>query len=1105
MDNDSQVDASDARRQLEAGIAVLEMQRAMLGDAVVDTMLAAAREKLAALDAVDPQLRQLTLLFMDVVGSTALSQHLDPEETSAVMDDALARATVVVAAHGGRALQYAGDSLLAGFGVDGAREDDAERAVRCGLDLLALGRALGDDVAKRHGRTGFDVRVGIHTGGVLLGGGIDEGSVRGLAVNVAARMEQTAPPGGLRISAETHAAVRGLFAMDEQPPIAIKGVDAPAASWLVVRAMPRGFHAATRGIEGVTTRMIGRGAELDVLKTALLALKDAPTFAAISVVGDAGLGKTRLLDAFVDGMATLDVRPEVFRARASPQTQRQPYGLLRDLVASRFGLVDDDALDVARRKLARGLAPLFAGDDAPAHLLGHLVGIDWSDSPHLKGILDDPSQIRNRAFHVGAALFRHVAGPGGRPVVLLLEDLHWADAESLDFLAHLADADRDVPLLALAFARPTLFERRARWCADAVHRRVSLQPLDVSQSRELTGELLRKIADLPDALRDLVVERAGGNPFFMEELVRMLIDQRAIVTTTGDAWVVDAERLRLTQVPATLTGVLQARLDGLPPAERRTLQHASVIGPVFWDRALYAIDAEGPATLPALAGRTLVAPEDEPDQDLRTYAFGHALLHQVVYGTVLKRDRRDLHARVARWLAARTDARARDFLGAAAEHFEEAGDALAVEYHARAAEHARDRMAHDAVLSHVERGLALIADATAPEVLRLRWRLLAARETTREILGDRPGQGEDVAAMTALADALDDDRLRAFAAYRRSYLARRLGDFPTAADAGREAIDHARAAGDVDLRLRAQRMVATACGFMGDLDGGRALAEETLAEARTRPPDRVIGDCLNTLGIIAEARSETKAYLDLQQQALAAFRAVGDHRSEAIVRSNVGVGWTNLGAIDRARAELEEGLRLIRTNGDRAQECGPLRALSVLALWQGDAPRALALGEGAVDAAESAQSRDWLAIALFHLGNAELACGRPDAARAALRRAVEIATDIDQPARFDAAAGLARVALAEDDVPAALAALASLLDTEPAARAALLENADFPRLVEWTVVETLTAAGDARAGEWLKQAQDALAATAARIDDEALRRSFVENIPHNRAIASAGR
>ena len=548
------------------------------------------------------------------------------------------------------------------------------------------------------------------------------------------------------------------------------------------------------------------------------------------MVADAGIGKSRLLYEFA---AWSDARPEsffLFRGRATPQTQGQPFGLLRDIIAWRFQIADDDSIETARRKMEQGIVPLFLDDDGPdlaeghAHLLGHLIGIEWRESRHVKGILDDPKQIRNRAFHAAAQLFRRIGRADGSPVVLQLEDLHWADNESLDFLAYLAEVDRDVPLLMLACCRPTLFERRASWCAEKVHRRIDLQPLGKDMSRLLVSELLKKLPEVPAALRELVTGGAEGNPFYMEELVKMLIDQGAI--ETGEVWKVNAERLLLTKVPPTLTGVLQARLDGLPAPERLTLQQASVIGPVFWDRALVALDTKAHDTLPALVRRELALPRaDSNNDDLREYAFKHQILHQVTYATVLKRTRRELHGKLARWLAAQTGLRANDFLGAAARHFELAGDAAnAAEYHTRAAEHARTRMAHEAVLDHVQQALALLDRTPAAGTRLLRWRLLEVREATLDIQGDRVGQRADIEAMAELAEALDDDRRRAHAAWRRSALAQRIADYAAMEAAARQAVEWARRAGDDEIRLLAQRMLAMSLAFQGRPAEGRVIA-----------------------------------------------------------------------------------------------------------------------------------------------------------------------------------------------------------------------------------------------------------------------------------------
>ena len=863
-------------QQLHAAILALEGQRALLGDTAVDLAVAGLRAKLAALATplsplpasppapVAPTqiLKQVTILFLDVVGFTALSQRLDPEAIGAVMDDALARGTTLVQEHGGRVLQYAGDNILAAFGADESREDDAERAVHCGLALLALGKTLGAEVLARHGRAGVDVRVGVHTGGVLLGGGVNaEGTIRGSAVNIAARMEQTAPAGGLRISHDTYAQVRGLFEVDAQEPLLVKGVDAPVQSHLVLRAKPRSFRIGTRGIEGVATRMIGRDAELEALQAAFHRLFAERSLSAVTVVAEAGIGKSRLLYEFE---AWSEARPEsffLFRGRATPATGTQAFGLLRDIIAWRFQINDDDSLEAAHRKMEDGIVPLFLHDDGPdlaqahAHLLGHLIGIEWRGSRHIRGILDDPKQISNRAFHAAAQLFRRVSASDGSPVVLQLEDLHWADSESLDFLNYLAEVNRDVPLLVLGFTRPTLFERRADWSSTkGLHTRIDLQPLSKGYSRGLANELLKKLPEIPAALRELLTSSAEGNPFYMEELLRMLIDQGAI--QTGEPWKVNAERLLVTHVPPTLTGVLQTRLDGLPAPEKRALQLASVVGAVFWDLALAAVEPQAAEQLPALVQRELTLPRADAQLDglragVREYAFRHQVLHQVAYNTVLKRDKRDGHAKVAQWLAGLVEQgslRAGDFLGLAAEHFEQAADgANAAEFHARAAEHAGQRLAHDRVLAHVGRALVLLGDAQAaplthptspaspasPAQTELRWRLLSAREKTLRLQARRDEQAADLDALEHLAHALDDDRRRAEVALRRGNRAARMADWAAQESAARHGMACATRAGDDGLRLNALRLLAAA-----EVLQGRADARCGVLVGAVEPRDR---------------------------------------------------------------------------------------------------------------------------------------------------------------------------------------------------------------------------------------------------------------------------
>jgi hypothetical protein len=278
----------------------------------------------------------------------------------------------------------------------------------------------------QHGVPDFNVRAGVHTGRVLLGGGVDaDGSIRGATVNVAARMEQSAPPGRLRISHDSWRHVRGIFEFVEQAPISVKGVAEPLRSYLVERVVPAALRESPRGVEGVQTRMVGRDAELQLLQRSFDAAVAEQRARAVTVVGEAGLGKSRLLAEF---QQSLDLsRCWLLLGRAHPRSALQPYGVLRNMLQRHLHISEADAPDFARHKLVKALSPLFADEgEAPVHLLGHMIGLDFSSSPHGRDLLGDDAR----------------------------------------FMHHLLERDGDLPLLSLTLTRQTVFEAHADWGRD---------------------------------------------------------------------------------------------------------------------------------------------------------------------------------------------------------------------------------------------------------------------------------------------------------------------------------------------------------------------------------------------------------------------------------------------------------------------------------------------------------------------------------------------------------------------------------------------------------------------------------------------------------------
>ncbi|MEO6463841.1 MAG: AAA family ATPase, partial [Candidatus Eisenbacteria bacterium] len=575
---------------------------------------------------------------------------------------------------GGGVIQSRTDEVaVALWGRARISEDDPERAIRSALRLrdeaLAFARrTLGDDWNPAE-EDPLPFSVGITTGPILLERDSQSGlySASGAALMVASRLREAALPGEILVAHDTFTQVRGVFAIHPHDPIRLRGRKDPLEVYVISGAKPRAFRLKARGIEGVETRMVGRENELRVLQEALtLTVEDGET-QVVTVVGEAGLGKSRLLYEFSNHLELIDQDVWIFEARATQPSMVQPYSLTRDLFSFRFQILDSDPLEVARRKFVDGVAG-FLGEDSEdhAHLLGQLVGFDFTAVPEVAEALKDGEAFRRHGLETLGELF--AAACRVHPIVLYIEDIHWADDRSLDLINMLVRENVKLPLFVLCMARPSLYERRPQWGeGQRFHERVQLEPLSQLSSRRLVRELLKKVPEVPPALRDLVVDRADGNPFYIEELIRTLIDDGVIVK--GDpAWSVDETRLSKARIPPTLTGVLQSRLDTLPPGLHQLLQRASVLGRVFWDAAAITLSHEAGldedevhALLEELRRRELVLRREESGfAGTVEYVFRHAILRDVTYETLVPRQRRALHKRAAEWLLEMGGERARE-------------------------------------------------------------------------------------------------------------------------------------------------------------------------------------------------------------------------------------------------------------------------------------------------------------------------------------------------------------------------------------------------------------------------------------------------------------
>jgi predicted ATPase/class 3 adenylate cyclase len=1077
------------REQLEASIAALESQRHALGDALVDMALGPLRARLAGLRASDQRLKVVTVLFVDIVGSTPLSRQLDPEDIHAIIDGALQRFTTLIELEQGRVLQYAGDSLLAVFGADEAHEDDPERAVRAGLSVVQEAKRIAAQILERHGHSGFNVRAGTDTGRVLLGGGVDaDGTIRGTTVNIAARMEQTAPTGGLRISHDTYRHVRGVFDASEQPPIRIKGCDTPIRTYLVTSAKARALRVPSRGIEGVHARMVGRETELHELQETFQATTQARRASHITVVAEAGLGKTRLLAAF-DDWSKLQSQPVWwFEARANEHQRDHPYGLLRDLFTWHLRILDSDVDSVAQARLMDGVAPVL-GSERDAAVLGHLIGFDFSAHPAVSGILDDSKQLHDRGFHYATQYFRRLAADG-RPVLLMLDDLHWADDGSLDFVDDLLAVNGDAPLLVIGFTRPPLLERRPLWSSGkGSHRRIDLAPLSPRNSQELAGVLLQKLPEVPNALSEMITGNSEGNPFHMEELVKMLIDDGVIVT--GERWELLLDKMPAVRVPSTLIGVLQARLDALPPEERSALQLAAVAGHVFWDQALDMLDSGAPNALEGLLRRELICARGVSSlEGAKEFIFKHHTLHQVIYDSILKYVKREAHAKVAAWLAAQRGALRLDLI---AEHYERAGEnVIAAQYWQGAAEEAARRHAHGAALMHAHRALAHVSSTDTAR----RYALALVRAKALFFQGDRQAQAENVAELERLAELLGDKVKQYEAAMSRAFFLERVSDFARALAVAQQALVKYTPSEKVNA-ARAHDIVSYAHLRLGQYTAAQEHALAGLTAAGRAGEKAVEASLLTLMGMIASEWGDPVTAPAIHEQALAGYQEVGDRFGEARALGNIGDAQRVLGRYAIARGRILDSLRLCKEIGNRPGEGSAYGSFALLALNEGDWASARVYAEAALPILRAMGDRWAEASVLVGFGHAELALGQFESAREcyAASRNLFDALGI-QHKSLEPIAGMAEAALTEGDVAGALAQVEIIL-----ARVAAGAEPGCTReswCVGLTSHRVLIAAGDSRAPDMLATAHSELQARAERISDPDARQCFLHTVMQHR-------
>ncbi len=647
--------------------------------------------------------RIITILFCDVKGSTAAAEQLDPEEWTEIMNNTFERMIRPIYKYEGFVPRLMGDAILAFFGAPIAHEDDPQRAVLAALDIQSNMEPHSKQIQEERG-IGFKVRVGINTGLVVVGEvGSDlrmEYTAIGDAINLAARMEQTAEPGTIQITEETYKLVAPFFEIESLGESQIKGKAAPVRTFRVTGA--KGAAGQLRGVEGLSSPLVGRESELDSLEKRFKSLLHGEG-AFVTVLGEAGLGKTSLIAEArrrVEGEAGLNW----LEGHALSYAQSISYFSWRQIIRQSIGARDSDTPSEVRGKLqyACSCCKLPGGDSA---FLEAMLAVESEQS------LKEVSGYQGEALvqRMTDATRGYICGLANEsPLVIVLDDLHWMDAASLILFSNLANLVNQNPILFIGLLRPDheaasweFIEQIRRQLAGGFNQ-ILLEPLPADKTSTLLTNLLG-LREFPPEILKIIMEKAEGNPLFTEEIIRSLIETKQIVRVNTHWGIAGA--IKKISLPNTLTGVLGARIDRLPEETKHILQIASVIGRSFERRVLTAMtdskfDLEAHIQKLEVAG--LIAAQADPEAG---YIFRHALVQDAAYNSILLKQRRQLHQRVGVTLEDTFADRAEEFAPLLAYHFYTAEDPRSLKFDMLAGDSAARLYANSEAAIHYTRAI----------------------------------------------------------------------------------------------------------------------------------------------------------------------------------------------------------------------------------------------------------------------------------------------------------------------------------------------------------------------------------------------------------------
>lgn len=791
--------------------------------------------------------KTVTVVFSDLVGSTPLGERLDPESLREVLTRYYDCAAQVLARHGGTIEKFIGDAVLAIYGIPRLHEDDALRAVRAASELGSAIEELNAELEATWS-VRLALRTGVNTGEVVVGDAVHgQDVVVGDAVNVAARLEQAAGPGEVLIGERTWQLVRDAVTVKPVAPLVLKGKDEPVAGFRLVSVRPD-VKGHARHLDAP---MVGRSRELGLLGNSFERAVSGRSCHLAVVLGPAGMGKSRLAEEF---LASVREQATVLGGRCLAYGEGLTYWPITEVI--RAAAMTNGPTDTGGG--GARLRELLQGEEHAAFVVEGLAGMEGAD-----GRTASREEIPWAVTRLLEALARR------RPLIVVLDDLHWAEPALLDLIEHVVRFTRNAPILLVGLARPELLDERSGWATGGPDTTpIILEPLGTDECGRLVGNLLGRVGPLNEVIRS-IAEATGGNPLFVEELIAEFIDQRVLTRSNGQ-WTTTADLARV-PIPATISALLAARLDRLDVGERAVLERASVVGQVFDRRVVEALSPElaRPAVgvhLSALARRELIRANATDGAEkaaglVETFRFRHSLIRDVAYEALPKRRRAELHEHLADWLERGAEDEAPEHDEIVGYHFEQAY---------------RNRVQLGRIGSHEAELAKQAAERLAAGGRRALGRddVPAALNLLGRAVGLLPiGDPERLEALLDLGDALTE-----------------AGEWSRARQVLGEAADGARVAGDHRLSARGSiallylRETTSPRGWTDDVKRETAEAITLFQQTGDR------AGLANSWRLVAHVCNRRQQWAELERvgwRILSDARQAGDRRTEARILGGI--------------------------------------------------------------------------------------------------------------------------------------------------------------------------------------------------------------------------